>query len=209
MKTIHQVILILIIGSTIAGCGHGELRRSKAKRIILEKYEEYYAKNSRLLETLSSKPEFLDIKNEVFYSYSIEILGIQKISDVEVKVEWKDIAVARPQELEKWLSAMQSLKKRLLTLKPIEKRTSGFPTNFYWVFKDQTDGQELLHDITEVWNFGNVWKERPADISKSKEYKAFDRSEQYVRKLIGEAKIESKLYTSTMILYDDGWRIKE
>ncbi len=209
MKIRYQVILILIIGSIIAGCGHGELSRSKAKRIILEKYEEYYTKNSRLLGTLSNKPEFLDIKNEVFYSYSIEIMGIQKISDVEVKVEWKDIAVAKPKELEKWLSAMQSLKKRLMTLKPIEKRTSGFPINFYWVFKDHTDGQELLHDITEVWNFGNVWKERPADISKSKEYKDFERSEQFVRKLISETKIESRLYTSTMILYDDGWRIKD
>ncbi|MGD1043952.1 MAG: hypothetical protein ABR936_01360 [Bacteroidota bacterium] len=210
LKLLFNLIFLILLASLfLIGCGSKKLDRGKAEELLLANFNQGFKDDCRLNYMLRNKPEFEAIKANDFFEKSIEITGIQKVSDVEAVVECIVVTKGKINELQKWKRSMTSLKNRLIQLRPSERRVSGFPSNFYWIFKDPADGQEYIHDITEGLNFGDVWGSRPANITKSDQFKFYAQLEGIVDTYISNETVKSGIIKTHMRLYDDGWRIGE
>lgn len=182
-----KTFLVFAVATLVASCGSNNLGRPEAAEILDNVFAQSFKQSEGLDNSLREKPEFDSLKTLQFTTLHVEITGIHKVNETEANVEYKIITTGKKENLQKWLIAFGKLQQRLLAL-PM----------YAGQFRDNFDGQTFVP---------NAYYPAGFNITQTGAWQELQAKRISVNQLIQNGSVESKMYSATFLLYDDGWRV--
>ena len=183
-----KTFLVFAVATLAASCGSNNLGRPEAAEILDNVFAQSFRQSEGLDNSLRAKPEFDSLKTLQFTTLHVEITGIHKVNETEANVEYKIITTGNKENLQRWLIAFGKMQQRLLAL---PRRSVGFSVGY----QDSYDGQTFIPSYY------------PGNITLSPQWQQLQEKQHLVNQMIQNGSVESKIYSATFLLYDDGWRV--